>query len=53
MSLHVHCACGQNISGESEDEVVTAVQDHVRSAHPDLVDEFDRARLLSMAHEAP
>ena len=49
--LVVHCACGANVSGETEDEVVEAVQAHVRSDHPDQVDVFTREKILEIAHE--
>jgi predicted small metal-binding protein len=49
--LVVHCACGTDVSGETEDEVVEAVQAHVRSDHPELVEEFTREKILSIAHQ--
>jgi predicted small metal-binding protein len=51
MTLVVHCPCGENPSGETEDELVTAVQAHVKEAHPDMVDSMGREKILEMAHD--
>jgi predicted small metal-binding protein len=49
MTLVVHCECGANPSGETEDELVSAVQAHAAEAHPGL--ELSREQILEMAHE--
>src|SRR3954454_5821548 len=41
MTKVVHCECGFNAEGETDDEIVQAVQDHVKDAHPDA-GEFTR-----------
>jgi predicted small metal-binding protein len=51
MTLVVHCECGANPSGETEDELVTAVEAHVREAHPDQAGQWSREQILEMAHE--
>ena len=51
MTLVVHCPCGVDVSGESEDELVTAVEAHVQEDHPDMVDSMTREQILEMAHE--
>jgi predicted small metal-binding protein len=51
MTLVVHCECGANPSGETEDELVSAVQAHVKEAHPGTADSLSREEILEMAHE--
>ena len=50
MTLVVHCECGANVSGETEDEVVDAVQAHKAEAHPEIQEEWSREQILEMAH---
>ncbi|HXH87885.1 MAG TPA: DUF1059 domain-containing protein [Gaiellaceae bacterium] len=47
----VHCPCGKDVSGETEDELVTAVEKHVESDHPDMVGQYSREQIIGMAHE--
>jgi len=51
MTLVVHCACGANVTGETEDEIVDAVQAHKAEAHPEITEDWSREQILSMAHE--
>jgi predicted small metal-binding protein len=51
MSLVVHCECGQDVKGETEDELVANVEQHVGEAHPDMVGKLGREQILEMAHE--
>jgi predicted small metal-binding protein len=51
MTLVVHCECGTDVSGETEDEVVSAVESHVREEHPDMAGSMSRDQILEMAHE--
>jgi len=51
MTLVVHCECGADATGETEDELVSAVQAHVQEAHPEAVDEWTREKILEHAHE--
>ena len=51
MTLVVHCECGTDVSGETEDELVSAVEAHVQSDHPDMVGQLGREQILQMAHE--
>jgi hypothetical protein len=32
----VHCPCGTDVSGETDDELVAAVEAHVQSDHPEM-----------------
>jgi predicted small metal-binding protein len=47
----VHCPCGVDVAGDTEDELVTNVQAHIASDHPDLVGKYSREQIVEMAHE--
>jgi hypothetical protein len=47
----VHCPCGENVQGETDDEVVGAVEAHIAESHPDMVGKYSREQILEMAHE--
>jgi Protein of unknown function (DUF1059) len=47
----VHCPCGTDVSGATDDELVSAVEAHVQQDHPDMVGQMDREQILGMAHE--
>lgn len=47
----VHCPCGVDVNGESDDELVTNVQQHIQDDHPDLVGQYSREQILGMAHD--
>lgn len=51
MTHVVHCECGTDVEGESEDELVTAVEEHVTENHPELEGKMSREQILGMAHE--
>ena len=51
MSKVVHCECGTDVSGETDDELVAGVEQHVQEAHPDMVGQLGREQILEMAHE--
>jgi predicted small metal-binding protein len=52
MAKAVDCPCGETILGESDDELVTNVEAHVQSDHPEQVGTMSRDQILGMAHEA-
>jgi len=47
----VHCECGTDVKADSDDELVTAVEEHVQAQHPDMVGQMSREQILGMAHE--
>jgi len=49
MTMKVDCPCGQTVRGESEDEVVANVEQHVQDEHPDLVGTMSREQILGLA----
>ena len=46
----MHCPCGVDVSGESDDELVTNVEQHIQDDHPDMVGKYSREQILEMAH---
>lgn len=47
----VHCPCGVNVEGGSDDEIVANVEAHIASDHPELVGKQSREQILEMAHD--
>lgn len=47
----VHCPCGTDVEGETDDQLVANVQDHIAADHPDLVGSYSREQILEMAHD--
>jgi hypothetical protein len=47
----VHCPCGQDVSGETDDELVANVEKHIDETHPDLAGKYSREEIMGMAHE--
>jgi predicted small metal-binding protein len=46
----VHCPCGTDVAGETDDELVQNVESHMDQDHPELVGKYSRDEILSMAH---
>ena len=51
MAKEVNCPCGATMRGDTDDELVTNVEQHVRENHPDMVDSMTRDKILEMAHD--
>ena len=47
----VHCPCGNDVEGETDDALVENVETHISADHPDLVGTYSRERILEMAHQ--
>jgi hypothetical protein len=47
----MNCPCGQQLTGETDDEFVTAVNDHLSSAHPEMGAKYTPEQILSRAQE--
>jgi predicted small metal-binding protein len=47
--MRVDCPCGETVRGESEDELVANVEQHVQEKHPDMVGTMSREQILGMA----
>jgi predicted small metal-binding protein len=47
----VKCACGHIVRRETDDEVVAAIEEHMRQDHPDLVAKISRDEILGWIEE--
>jgi len=47
----VHCPCGAVVEAETDDELVSKVEQHVEDKHPDMAGKYSREQILSMAHD--
>lgn len=45
----LNCPCGTTLTGLSEDEIVQVAFAHLRDAHPEMADEYEREHVLAMA----
>jgi predicted small metal-binding protein len=45
----VDCPCGTTVRGESDDELVMNVEQHVQENHPDMIGTMSREQILGMA----
>jgi predicted small metal-binding protein len=45
----VDCPCGKTLTGDDEDEIVEVTFAHLREAHPERADEYERDHVLFMA----
>ncbi|MGH2884303.1 MAG: DUF1059 domain-containing protein [Solirubrobacteraceae bacterium] len=49
MSKVINCECGQTVRADTDDELVSKVEEHVATDHPDLVGKMSRDDILAMA----
>jgi predicted small metal-binding protein len=49
MAQKVDCPCGATVRGETDDELVANVEQHVQENHPDMVETMNREQILGMA----
>ena len=49
MAKVINCQCGATVRGETDDDVVAAAEQHMKTEHPNLVGQISREQLLSMA----
>jgi predicted small metal-binding protein len=47
----VHCECGTDVQAETDDELVSRVEAHVKDQHPEMEGKVSRDQILAMAHE--
>jgi predicted small metal-binding protein len=46
MSMLINCECGFVARGETEEEVIGKIRDHMRQDHPDLLESVTQEDLL-------
>jgi len=49
MAFAMRCECGEVARGETENELIAAVERHVAEQHPDLVGKLSSDDILAMA----
>ena len=49
MAQKIDCPCGETVMGESDDELVSNVEQHIQDKHPDMVETMSREQILGMA----
>jgi predicted small metal-binding protein len=47
----VHCPCGTDVSGETDEELVTNVQAHISAEHPEQAGKYSSEQIVEMAHD--
>jgi uncharacterized protein DUF1059 len=52
MTKVINCPCGESVTAETDDELVSGVEEHVQAKHPDMVGTMSREQILGMAVEA-
>jgi hypothetical protein len=51
MAKVIHCPCGTDIQGQTDDQLVAAVEQHVQEKHPDRIGTMSRDDILEAADE--
>jgi hypothetical protein len=49
MAKMIRCSCGVIVRGETNDELLTNAEEHIRNDHPDMIGKIPREDLLAMA----
>jgi predicted small metal-binding protein len=49
MSRRITCVCGFAMTGETDDELWSKAEQHIRTDHPDLVGKVIREEFLAQA----
>jgi hypothetical protein len=45
------CPCGETLTGDTDDEFVTSVNQHMDTAHPEMAGKYTPGQILSRAQE--
>jgi predicted small metal-binding protein len=51
MAKQINCECGFVARGETEDEVIARIRDHMRSDHPELLERVSEEDLRGWIEE--
>ena len=51
MGKLINCECGEVVHGNTDEELLAAVQAHVNRDHPELVGKLTKDDILSMSEE--
>ena len=52
MTKVINCECGFRIEGDSDDELWTKAQEHIKTAHAEMVGKVTREEILAQAEPA-
>ena len=47
----INCECGRVVAADTDEELISRVEEHVGSDHPELVGKLSRDDILAMAEE--
>ncbi|MCW2522783.1 MAG: hypothetical protein JWO63_1118 [Frankiales bacterium] len=47
----MNCPCGKQITGDTDEEFVVNVNEHLASAHPEMAGKYNTEQILSRAQE--
>lgn len=47
----MNCPCGTQLSGDTDDEFVRSVNEHMSEAHPEMAGKYTDEQILSRAQE--
>ena len=47
----INCECGEVVRGNSDEELLAAVKDHLSRDHPELLERLSNEDILGMAEE--
>jgi hypothetical protein len=47
----MNCPCGEALSGETDDDFVAAVNQHMDTAHPEMAGKYTPEQILSRAQQ--
>jgi predicted small metal-binding protein len=53
MGTVVNCECGWTVRGESEDEVIDQVEQHIAEYHPEMAGSVSREDIRALSEEEP
>jgi predicted small metal-binding protein len=51
MAKLINCECGRTFRGETAEEVVEQVEEHIRESHPKLVGTVSREQLVDWVED--
>jgi Protein of unknown function (DUF1059) len=49
MAWMIKCECGEVARAETDEDLIAAVENHVREQHPEMVGRLSREQILGMA----
>jgi predicted small metal-binding protein len=52
MAKQITCECGYTVRGDNDEELLANANEHIRTAHPDMVGKMTDEQLLGMAQDA-